>query len=99
MGYIIADDGCVASPCGLPCLGCTLLSCSRGCRYILDLAVDPVFAGLGVGTMLISGLVAACSAAKCKKMTLDVRLHNPALQLYKRIGFAETGRSWGMTDR
>lgn len=64
-----------------------------------DVAVDPVFSGLGVGTALLKGLVAACVVdSACDQVSLDVRWHNPARGLYRRLGFAEQEREWGSYD-
>jgi len=57
------------------------------------LAVDPERHGLGIGRMLTDALVADARTAGIEVLTLDARADNePALYLYRSVGFREYGR-------
>jgi ribosomal protein S18 acetylase RimI-like enzyme len=53
---------------------------------IIDIALLPDYRGRGIGTTLISALVAE-AAATGKRLSIHVELHNPARRLYERLGF------------
>ena len=53
---------------------------------LVDVAVLPVHRGRGIGTRLLDGVVAAANAADVP-IVLTVSKTNPAISLYKRIGF------------
>ena len=55
---------------------------------ILDIALLPEYRGKGVGTRLISEILAEAALAK-KIVTIHVERNNPALRLYQRFGFTE----------
>lgn len=61
--------------------------------HILDVAVDPDLRGGGVGRLLVEQVIKDCRAAGAEFVSLEVRESNlSAISLYKKIGFAETGR-------
>lgn len=60
---------------------------------ILDIATDPDMRRRGVGVALVEAAVQASRDAGAAAMHLDVRAGNePALALYRRVGFAIEGR-------
>ena len=59
-------------------------------RVLVDIAVLPECAGQGIGGALLDHLLREAKAAG-RAVTLHVRPHNPARQLYARKGFVETG--------
>jgi ribosomal protein S18 acetylase RimI-like enzyme len=55
--------------------------------YMDDLYVRPNFRGVGVGTKLISEVIAFAKAEKCKKLRWQVSEWNqPAIDFYKSLG-------------
>jgi ribosomal protein S18 acetylase RimI-like enzyme len=52
----------------------------------LAVALLPGYEGRGLGTLLLRTLFAE-AAARCPAVTLTVRVDNPALRLYERLGF------------
>jgi ribosomal protein S18 acetylase RimI-like enzyme len=54
---------------------------------IVDIALLPEHRGNGVGTSLLHNLLAEADAAG-KRVTIHVERMNPALRLYKRLGFS-----------
>jgi ribosomal protein S18 acetylase RimI-like enzyme len=54
---------------------------------IVDIALLPEHRGTGVGTSLLSDLLAEADAVG-KRVTIHVERFNPALRLYERLGFA-----------
>ena len=54
---------------------------------IVDIALLPEHRGNGVGTSLLSDLLAEADAAG-KRVTIHVERFNPALRLYERLGFS-----------
>ncbi|HET6938234.1 MAG TPA: GNAT family N-acetyltransferase [Nocardioides sp.] len=54
---------------------------------IVDIALLPAFRGRGIGTGLITGLQQEAAAEGCI-VSIHVEVHNPAAQLYERLGFA-----------
>lgn len=60
---------------------------------LANLAVEPALRGRGLGRALLERLMARAVAEGGRLATLEVRLSNtPALALYRRLGFRETGR-------
>lgn len=55
---------------------------------IVDIALLPDFRNKGVGSRLLSELVAEAHAAG-KPVTIHVEHNNPALRLYQRLGFRQ----------
>lgn len=60
--------------------------------HIIDIAVHPEFRRRGIGKKLMEFLIEKSSAAGAKKIFLEVRPSNtPAIALYKKMGFVESG--------
>jgi ribosomal protein S18 acetylase RimI-like enzyme len=55
---------------------------------IVDIALLPEHRGVGVGTRLLGGLLAEADAAG-KPVSIHVERFNPAMRLYRRLGFEE----------
>jgi len=53
-----------------------------------DLAVNPAYRGNGIGHALLGAVEKEAKAAKCCKVTLEVREDNRARSLYERFGFS-----------
>lgn len=65
----------------------------------LALSVCPAYRGAGIGTALLEGMMAALRKAGCKRVSLSVQKVNPAVRLYRRVGFetvAETAEEYIM---
>jgi GNAT superfamily N-acetyltransferase len=58
---------------------------------IIDVALLPAFRGLGVGTLLLTG-VQAQAESEGRRVALQVETRSPARRLYERLGFAVTGQ-------
>ncbi len=57
---------------------------------LIDIALLPEYRGQGMGTALITELMAR-AAGQHKALRLHVETFNPALKLYERLGFVKTG--------
>ncbi|HEX4607327.1 MAG TPA: N-acetyltransferase [Urbifossiella sp.] len=57
---------------------------------IVDIALLPAFRRAGVGTFLLTQLLAEAAAAG-RSVTIHVEAFNPARRLYERLGFIQTG--------
>jgi ribosomal protein S18 acetylase RimI-like enzyme len=60
---------------------------SAGTLYVIDIALLPEARGAGIGSGLLSELLAEAARAR-KTVRLHVERFNPALALYRRLGFA-----------
>jgi ribosomal protein S18 acetylase RimI-like enzyme len=89
-------DGGLVATLGKSCIGAVWfrlwLANDRGFGYISDtipelaIAVLPEYRGQGVGTKLLTQLVESVSDS-FPALCLNVRSDNPAINLYKRLGF------------
>ncbi len=59
---------------------------------IVDIALLPAYRNRGIGSRLLSDLIAEASAAG-KPVTIHVEHNNPALRLYQRLGFRQVDTS------
>lgn len=67
---------------------------------ILSLGVAPEWQRLGLAQKLVEGLARALGRAEVRKLHLEVAEDNTAaLALYRKLGFAETGRRKGYYER
>jgi ribosomal protein S18 acetylase RimI-like enzyme len=57
---------------------------------LVDISLLPECRGKGIGGSLIRDLFQHCDQAKIP-LRLQVRVNNPALRLYERLGFRKTG--------
>ncbi len=59
---------------------------------IIDIQIEPAFRRQGYGQMLLEAILHKAQDLKCVQALLEVRSKNvPALQLYKKNGFAQNG--------
>lgn len=56
---------------------------------IIDIALLPSFCNQGIGTYLLNRLQAKASSSN-KSVSIHVEKNNPAMRLYKRLGFMKT---------
>lgn len=60
--------------------------------HIMNVAVDPERQGLGLGGRLLAQIMSEAKQRGAESLTLEVRVGNqPALALYRRVGFAPVG--------
>lgn len=59
--------------------------------HLLNLCIDPKFHRKGVGAKALKALTAHFQSADFAVMLLEVRQSNPAVRLYKKLGFVEDG--------
>lgn len=59
---------------------------------VLDVALLPEWCGVGIGTALLSNVLATADR-EAVAVTLHVELWNPAIRLYERLGFREAART------
>ncbi len=59
--------------------------------HLLNVCVDPKFHRKGVGLDALKALLSHFKSADFAVMLLEVRQSNPAVQLYKKLGFVEDG--------
>ena len=61
---------------------------------IPELAIGTIFTarGLGVGTRILQALLSLCKT-RYSGVSLSVRIDNPAIRLYERLGFRKTSGS------
>ena len=61
----------------------------------LSVAVVESWRGRGVGRLLLAGLIERARHAGFDRLSLSVELENPAIHLYRSLGFEPVGRSGG----
>lgn len=61
--------------------------------HITNIAIDPQFRGLGIGSLLLKSIIDTMKTKNIFALTLEVRASNyKAQNLYKKFGFKEEGR-------
>lgn len=83
---VVERDGAAIGRCYVSMTGSTY--------HLIDIALMPEARARGYGASLLADLM-ACAAARGKSVTLSVLSDNPALRLYRRLGFAPTGADVG----
>lgn len=69
-----------------------VMSSGAGETHILNLCVDPLWQGRGIGRRLLEYFIAQAREGSNEAMFLEVRVSNErARQLYLRLGFNEVG--------
>jgi ribosomal-protein-alanine N-acetyltransferase len=82
----------LAEPAARVIAGFAVASLLLGQAELESIVVAPAFQRRGVAWRLFGALVAELAAAQAKKIVLETRASNqPALGLYRRLGFVETG--------
>ena len=61
-----------------------------GALFLAQIFLDPAFQNRGIGTNVLKGMLKDAEDSDLA-MTLGVVRNNPALRLYKRLGFYVTG--------
>ncbi len=105
------DDSGFVAVMGETCVGATwirlLKGANKGYGYVdetipeLTIAVAPAFRGRGIGTNLLTRLMAEAKD-RYQAVSLSVSAENPALRLYQRFGFefvVTNGNSFTMMKR
>jgi ribosomal protein S18 acetylase RimI-like enzyme len=59
---------------------------------IIDIALLPEYRGAGVGSALLRGILEE-AAGRGVPVRIHVEVNNPALRLYRRLGFREAGNT------
>ena len=73
-------------------IGYAGLLAGLGEAEVQTIAVDPAREGAGIGTALLTELLAEAARRGCDDVVLEVRADNPRAQdLYRRFGFAQVG--------
>jgi GNAT superfamily N-acetyltransferase len=72
---------------GVP-VGRLYLEPRASCLHLVDIALLPAWRGSGIGTAILEALQAA-GRAQGKAVSTFVEKNNPAMRLYRRLGFAE----------
>ena len=73
-------------------VGFSLFRTVAGEAELLLLAVTPDHQGRGVGRLLLDEFVERARGAGASRVHLEVRDGNPAVEMYRRAGFAPAGR-------
>lgn len=76
-------------------VGCVICA-TEDCAEILTVAVEEKMRGRGTGFEIVSGLEVFCKSKNAMRIFLEVEDGNsPAISLYKKCGFSESGRRKG----
>ncbi|MBZ9537502.1 GNAT family N-acetyltransferase [Modicisalibacter tunisiensis] len=86
-----ADNFCLVSPVALVAFLSLLHADDH--LHVRELQVSAPFRGRGVGTWLIRHAEALAQEHGRKPLRLNVLKHNPALRLYRRLGFRVTAET------
>ena len=98
--YYASTDRAILEQDGVP-VGRLYIDRQTGTLLVVDIALLPEWRGGGVGTALMQAVIAEAHAAG-KTVTITVEKLNPALRLYRRLGFrdvADKGIHWIMEWR
>lgn len=77
-------------------IGLVAVRTIAGDAEILNLAIDPVWRGRGLGRSLLETALASCKAKGARSVFLEVRESNSvARAFYAALGFVEAGRRPG----
>ncbi len=71
--------------------GFTLVRAAPGEEELLLVAVVPGARGSGLGTHLVRQAIADARARRAERLFLEARHNNPAIGLYRRLGFEPIG--------
>jgi ribosomal protein S18 acetylase RimI-like enzyme len=59
----------------------------------LAIGVEPAWRGVGIGSSLLSEVVALAGTRRIPAVSLSVERDNPAIRLYHRLGFVECSKA------
>ncbi len=74
-----------------PAAGFTLVRAAPGEEELLLVAVVPDARGRGLGTRLVRRAIEDARARRANRLFLEARHNNPAIGLYRRLGFEPIG--------
>jgi ribosomal-protein-alanine N-acetyltransferase len=73
-----------------------VMSIAAGEAHLLNICVRQSFRGKGLGRAMLEHLIALARSHRAEVMFLEVRPSNPpAIELYRKLGFAEVGTRRG----
>ena len=75
----------------LPCGYCSIAFLA-GEIFVQELVIDPDFQGRGIGTRIMAEVISEASA-RGMPVRLQTHIVNRAAELYRRLGFRESGRT------
>ena len=84
-GQSLADDLA-------PATGFTLVRAAPGEEELLLVAVLPAARGRGIGEALVRHAIEDARSRRAERLFLEARHNNPAIALYRRLGFEPIGR-------
>lgn len=85
--FAVADD---AAGSGEP-VGFAMTRAAPGEEELLLVAVTPQFRGRGLGEALVRRVIADARTRRAERLFLETRHNNPAISLYRKIGFEPIG--------
>lgn len=88
---LLATDGRTASESEEPCAGFTLVRAAPGEEELLLVAVMPEHRGRGLGEKLVRQAIEDARTRKAERLFLETRHNNPAIGLYRTLGFQPIG--------
>jgi len=71
-------------------IGRMIVDRSENTILLVDIAILPEYRNAGIGTRLIEDLLEEADRSHCS-VQVHVEIFNPAMNLYKRLGFVKTG--------
>jgi len=87
---IAADHSAPAD--GARAAGFTLVRAAPGEEELLLIAVRPEQRGAGLGRRLLERVLTDARARMAERVFLEMRTNNPAVELYRTVGFEPIGR-------
>jgi [ribosomal protein S18]-alanine N-acetyltransferase len=88
---LLATDGWAASESEEPCAGFTLVRAAPGEEELLLVAVMPEHRGRGLGEKLVRQAIEDARTRNAERLFLETRHNNPAIGLYRKLGFQPIG--------
>ena len=75
-----------------PAAGFTLVRAAPGEEELLLIAVAPESRGRGLGRQLLEQVLEDARGRGAERVFLEMRFNNPAVELYRKMGFVPIGR-------
>lgn len=88
---LLATDGRPGSESTEPCAGFTLVRAAPGEEELLLVAVMPEHRGRGLGERLVRLAIEDARSRCAERLFLETRHNNPAIGLYRKLGFQPIG--------
>ena len=86
--YLNAEYQIIQRYDGIP-IGRLIIDRSGGSILLMDIALLPEFRSAGIGTTIMHDLMAEAASTN-RPVMLHVEVFNPAMRLYKRLGFVKS---------